>query len=54
MADFEVSFKIKAQDQASSVVQAATNKTKQANQALKESTKQSENEQQQAKKFRKS
>ena len=50
MADFEVSFKIKAQDQASAAVQAVANKTKRANQEIKDSTKQSENEQQQAKK----
>ncbi len=50
MADFEVSFKIKAQDQASAAVQAVANKTKRANDEIKNSTKQSENEQQQAKK----
>lgn len=50
MSEFSLNLKISAQDQASSVVQAVTNKTKQANQAIKDSTKQSENEQQQAKK----
>ena len=50
MADLELSLKIKAQDQASAAVQAVANKTKRANQEIKDSTKQSENEQQQAKK----
>lgn len=50
MSEFSLNLKISAQDQASSVVQAVTNKTKQANQAIKDSTKQSESEQQQAKK----
>ena len=50
MTDLDLSLKIKVQDQASTSVQAVANKTKRVNEEIKNSTKQSENEQQQAKK----
>lgn len=50
MEDLDLSLKIKVQDQASAGVQAVANKTKRVNEEIKNSTKQSENEQQQAKK----
>ncbi|WP_455483405.1 phage tail tape measure protein [Haemophilus parahaemolyticus] len=50
MTDLDLSLKIKVQDQASAGVQAVANKTKRVNEEIKNSTKQSENEQQQAKK----
>lgn len=50
MEDLDLSLKIKVQDQASTSVQAVANKTKRVNEEIKNSTKQSENEQQQAKK----